>query len=92
MSLMRWRRNIVDELSTVVFIKVYLLPEGIQAMNLMEHIQTSDMSVITEAIGRWNFAVPMGSTPRFLTSSEVMGIGLMFPRRAQAASTSGEGG
>ena len=53
MSLMRWRWNIVDELSTVVFIKVDLLPEGIQAMNLMEHIQTTDMGIITETIGMW---------------------------------------
>ena len=50
---MRWRRNIVDELPPVVEIKVYFPTEGIQAMDLMEDIQTSDMGVIAETKGIW---------------------------------------
>ena len=50
---MRWRRNIVDELPPVVEIKVDLLPEGIQTVNLMEYIQTSDMGIVTETKGSW---------------------------------------
>ena len=50
---MQWRRNIVDELPPVVEIKVYFPTESIQAMDLMEDIQTSDMGVTTETKRTW---------------------------------------